>query len=61
MTVYPTVQEDGLGRVVTACLAGGWPRPSLDCLSRPRMAPGESLLPVLPADGLRRVVTACPT
>jgi hypothetical protein len=61
MTVYPTVPEDGLGRVVTACLAEGWPRASRDCLSCPRMAPGESLLPVPPVDGLRRVVTACPT
>jgi hypothetical protein len=61
MTMYPTVPEDGLGQVVTACLAGGWPRASHDCLSCPRMAPGKSLLHVPPVDGLRRVVTACPT
>jgi hypothetical protein len=43
-----------------ALLVQGWPQMSCDCVSRPRLASGESWLHLPPGVGLGRVVTASP-
>jgi hypothetical protein len=62
--------EVGLGRIVTASPARGWPRASRDyvsrprlasravTVSRPRLASGESRLCLPPEVGLKRAMTA---
>jgi hypothetical protein len=48
----------GLGRVVTASPAWGWPRASCDYVSLPGLTSGKSWLHISPGVGLGRVVTA---